>query len=174
MQAGSRFLGTFDFLSKPFDWGPSYRRPAIPEHDMVIMELPVRCFTADPSSGVPAARRGTFLGVADKIPHLLDVGVNAIELLPCFEYDELEFQRKPNPRDHMTNVWGYSHVSFLAPMSRFGCAPEDHALGSDPVATAAEFKEMVRKMHAAGIEVILDVVYNHTAEGEEVFFACLL
>ena len=167
---GSRFLGTFDLQPTSFDWGPEYRRPSIPHEDLVILELPVRCFTADPSSGVAPSRRGTFLGLADKVPHLLSLGVNAVELLPVFEYDELEFQRQRNPRDHMTNIWGYSHLSFLAPMSRFGATsndPKRTTPGSDPIATAAEFKEMVRRLHAAGIEVILDVVYNHTAEADD-------
>jgi isoamylase len=167
---GSRFLGTYDFTTQPFDWGPNYRRPSLPDEDLIIYELPVRTFTADPSSGVAPARRGTFLGLADKIPHLLSLGINAVELLPVFEYDELEFQRQPNPRDHMTNIWGYSHLNFFAPMSRFGAASQEERKslpGSDPVATAEEFKEMVRKLHNAGIEVILDVVYNHTAEADD-------
>lgn len=155
---GSQFWGTFDFESAPFDWGPDYRRPNLHPKDLVIYEMSVRCFTADPSSGLAPERRGTFLGVADKVDHLVSLGINAVELLPVFEYDELEFRRWPNPRDHMINVWGYSHMSFLAPMSRFAAA------GGGPVAAAAEFKSMVRTLHAAGIEVILDVVYNHTAE----------
>ena len=163
---GSRFLGTYDFSGRAFDWGAGYSRPRIPEQDLVILELPVRCFTADASSGLAPARRGTYLGLADKIPHLVEMGVNAVELLPVFEYDELEFQRRPNPRDHMTNVWGYSHLSFFSPMARFGSSTAAGGARSDPVATAEEFKEMVRRLHAAGIEVILDVVYNHTAEGE--------
>lgn len=161
---GSVFRGTYDFAAPPFDWGAGYRRPAIAPQDLVILELPVRCFTADASSGLAPARRGTFLGLADKVPHLLEMGVNCVELLPVFEYDELEFQRRPNPRDHMTNVWGYSHLSFFAPMARFSAA--EGGGGRAPVAAAEEFKEMVRRLHAAGIEVILDVVYNHTVEGE--------
>ena len=94
-----------------------------------------------------------------QIPHLVELGINAVELLPVFEYDELEFQRTPNPRDHMVNIWGYSHINFFAPMSRYA------ADGAGPVAAAREFKEMVQQLHKAGIEVILDVVYNHTAEG---------
>ena len=94
-----------------------------------------------------------------QIPHLVELGINAVELLPVFEYDELEFQRLPNPRDHMVNIWGYSHINFFAPMSRYA------ADGAGPVAAAKEFKEMVQQLHKAGIEVILDVVYNHTAEG---------
>lgn len=94
-----------------------------------------------------------------QIPHLVELGVTAVELLPVFEYDELEFQRVPNPRQHMVNIWGYSHIGFMAPMARFAAA------GAGPAAAAREFKEMVRALHTAGIEVILDVVYNHTAEG---------
>ena len=94
-----------------------------------------------------------------QIPHLVELGVTAVELLPVFEYDELEFQRAPNPRDHMVNIWGYSHLSFLAPMSRFGSGARG------PAAAAREFKQLVKALHGAGIEVILDVVYNHTVEG---------
>ena len=89
----------------------------------------------------------------------MELGINAVELLPVFEFDELEFQRIANPRDHMVNIWGYSHINFFAPMSRFA------ADGAGPVAAAREFKQMVQQLHKAGIEVILDVVYNHTAEG---------
>lgn len=156
---GSVFRGTYDFESAPFDWGDSYSRPALPLKDLVIYEVPVRGFTADPGSSLAASRRGTFLGLADKVPHLVSLGINAVELLPVFEFDELEFQRSPNPRDHMVNVWGYSHLNFFAPMSRYAAG------GAGPLAAAAEFKEMVRRLHGAGIEVILDVVYNHTAEG---------
>merc|ERR1719379_2306773 len=101
----------------------------------------------------------TFEGLRQKIPHLKSLGVTCVELLPIFEYDELEFRRFPNPRSHMTNVWGYSHISFFAPMSRFGSG------GEGPIAASREFKTLVKALHAAGIEVILDVVYNHTAEG---------
>lgn len=76
------------------------------------------------------------------------------------EYDELEFQRMQNPRDHMVNIWGYSHISFMAPMSRFAAA------GAGASAARREFKQLVRALHDAGIEVLLDLVYNHTVEGE--------
>ena len=79
---GSRFLGTYDFASKPFDWGRRYKRPAIAPEDMIVMELPVRCFTAHPSSGVGEAAQGTFAGVTKKIPDLVDLGITAVELLP--------------------------------------------------------------------------------------------
>ncbi|KAF8065538.1 ISA3 [Scenedesmus sp. PABB004] len=157
LNKGSTWWGTFDFDAS-FDWGSDYARPGHALKDLVIYEMSVRCFTASASSGLPPERRGTYLGVADKADYLADLGVNAVELLPVFEYDELELQRWPNPRQHMVNVWGYSHVSFMAPMSRFASP------GAGPAAAAAEFKEMVKALHARGIQVILDVVYNHTAE----------
>jgi isoamylase len=162
-QDGSTWWGAFDFSSEPFDWGDDDRvRPKHHPSELIVYEMPVRCFTADASSGVPRSRRGGWLGVADRADHLESLGVNAVELLPVFEYDELEFRRWRNPREHMTNVWGYSHVSFFAPMSRFGSAGAQRA--GDPAASAREFKQMVKELHARGIQVILDVVYNHTAE----------
>ncbi|XP_060673369.1 isoamylase 3, chloroplastic isoform X2 [Ziziphus jujuba] len=157
----SKFLGTYDFDSLPFDWGDSYKLPNIPEKDLVIYEMNVRAFTADESSGLEPDIRGSYLGVIDMIPHLLELGVNAIELLPVFEFDEMEFQRRPNPRDHMINTWGYSTINFFAPMSRYASA------GGGPLKASKEFKEMVKALHGAGIEVILDVVYNHTNEADD-------
>lgn len=156
---GSVFRGTFDFTSEPFDWGTDYHRPNLPWQDLIVYEMPIRSFTADPSSGVGEGLQGTFAGAAAKIPHLKELGINAVEVLPVFEYDELEFQRSPNSRDHMVNIWGYSHINFFAPMSRFA------ADGGGPAAAAREFKQLVKQLHEAGIEVILDVVYNHTVEG---------
>ena len=95
-----------------------------------------------------------------QIPHLVELGITAVEILPVLEFDELEFQRAPNPREHMVNVWGYSHLNFFAPMARFAAA------GGGPLAAAREFKQLVKALHGAGIEVILDVVFNHTNEGE--------
>ncbi|KAG9450722.1 hypothetical protein H6P81_010687 [Aristolochia fimbriata] len=157
----SKFLGTYDFTSLPFDWGPNYKLPSIPEKDLVIYEMNVRAFTADESSGLDPDIRGSYLGVIEKIPHLLELGVNAVELLPVFEFDEFEFQRRPNPRDHMINTWGYSTINFFAPMSRYASS------GGGPLAASQEFKEMVKALHNAGIEVILDVVYNHTNEADD-------
>ncbi|XP_020111009.1 isoamylase 3, chloroplastic isoform X1 [Ananas comosus] len=157
----SKFLGTFDFVCSSFDWGPDYKLPNIPEADLVIYEMNVRAFTADESSGLDVDIRGSYLGVIDKIPHLLELGINAVELLPVFEFDELEFQRYPNPRDHMVNTWGYSTLNFFAPMSRYASA------GGGPLAASQEFKQMVKALHNAGIEVILDVVYNHTNEADD-------
>ncbi|THU47262.1 hypothetical protein C4D60_Mb09t13650 [Musa balbisiana] len=157
----SKFLGTYDFESMPFDWGPDYKLPNIPETDLVIYEMNVRAFTADESSGLDPEVRGSYLGVIEKIPHLLELGINAVELLPVFEFDELEFQRYPNPRDHMINTWGYSTLNFFAPMSRYASA------GGGPLVASHEFKQMVKALHNAGIEVILDVVYNHTNEAND-------
>lgn len=160
-KVGSLFLGTFDFESPPFDWGSDEQRQRVAMKDLVVYEMPVRSFTADASSGLPEEARGTFKGVAEKADYLASLGVTAVELLPVFEYDELEFQRTKNPRDHLINIWGYSHINFFAPMSRFAVG------GAGPVAAAREFKEMVKRLHAAGVEVLLDVVYNHTAESDD-------
>ncbi|KAF3339348.1 isoamylase 3 [Carex littledalei] len=155
------FLGTYDFDSFPFDWGPDYNLPNIPENELVIYEMNVRAFTADESSGLDPDICGSYLGVIEKIPHLLELGVNAVELLPIFEFDELEFQRFPNPRDHMVNTWGYSTINFFAPMGRYA------SRGGGPLAASFELKQMIRALHNAGIEVILDVVYNHTNEADD-------
>lgn len=157
----SKFLGTYDFNSLPFDWGDDYRTPNIPEKDLVIYEMNVRAFTADESSGLDPSIRGTYLGVIEKIPHLLELGINAVELLPVFEFDEFEFQRRPNPRDHMINTWGYSTINFFAPMSRYASG------AGGPLSASWQFKEMVKSLHSAGIEVILDVVFNHTNEADD-------
>ncbi|MCL7034007.1 hypothetical protein MKW94_018517 [Papaver nudicaule] len=159
----SKFLGTYDFTSLPFDWGSNYKLPNIPEKDLVIYEMNVRAFTADESSGLEPNICGSYLGLIEKIPHLLDLGVNAVELLPVFEFDEFELQRRSNPRDHMINTWGYSTINFFAPMSRYASA------GGGPTAASQEFKQMVKALHDAGIEVILDVVYNHTNEADDTY-----
>ncbi|XP_062193445.1 isoamylase 3, chloroplastic isoform X2 [Phragmites australis] len=160
-EKSSQVFGTYDFDSYPFDWDDDYLLPNLPETDLVIYEMNVRAFTADESSGLDPAVRGSYLGVIEKIPHLLELGVNAVELLPVFEFDELEFKRYPNPRDHMVNTWGYSTMNFFAPMSRYASA------GGGPVAASKELKKMVKALHNAGIEVILDVVYNHTNEADD-------
>ncbi|KAJ7965751.1 putative Isoamylase [Quillaja saponaria] len=157
----SKFLGTYDFDGLPFDWGENYKCPDIPEKDLVIYEMNVRAFTRDDSSGLDRDISGSYLGLIEKIPHLLELGINAVELLPVFEFDELELQRHPNPRDHMVNTWGYSTINFFAPMSRYASA------GGGPVNASWEFRQMVKALHGAGIEVILDVVYNHTNEADD-------
>ncbi|KAK9757642.1 hypothetical protein RND81_01G176200 [Saponaria officinalis] len=156
----SMFMGTYDFDGPSFDWGDEMN-PNIPEKDLVIYEMNVRAYTMDESSGLDPNVRGSYRGIIDKIPHLLELGINAVELLPVFEFDEMELQRRPNPREHMINTWGYSTINFFAPMSRYASS------GGGPVKAALEFKEMVKALHNAGIEVILDVVYNHTNEADD-------
>mmetsp|Transcript_49734 Transcript_49734/g.92667 ORF Transcript_49734/g.92667 Transcript_49734/m.92667 type:complete len:676 (+) Transcript_49734:119-2146(+) len=150
--------GTFDLDSPAFDWGADYQKPNIPFQDLIVYEVAVRGFTAHESSKL-GPLSGSYLGLASKIEHLKELGVNAVELLPVHEFDEMEFQRSKNARDHMVNTWGYSTINFFAPMTRYA------ADGGGAVAARNEFKEMVRLLHNNGIEVLLDVVYNHTAEG---------
>ena len=120
--------------------------------ETVIYEMHVRGFTQHESSGVASAKRGTFAGLNEKIPYLQDLGITAVELLPVFQFDP---QDAPGGR---VNYWGYQPVSFFAP---------HHAYSSrkDPLGVLDEFRDMVKAFHRAGIEVILDVVFNHTTEG---------
>jgi isoamylase len=145
-------------VSDQFDWqgDKPLNRPL---RFSVIYETHVRSLTLHPSSGV--RHPGTFRGVAEKIPYLKDLGITAVELLPVQEFDELE-NELVNPRtgERLQNYWGYSTISFFAPKGRYSSAG---ALGQQVV----EFKEMVQALHSAGIEVILDIVFNHTAEGDE-------
>ncbi|MEM1452062.1 MAG: isoamylase [Planctomycetota bacterium] len=118
----------------------------------VIYEMHVRGFTQHPSSGVAPERRGTYAGVIDKIPYLVDLGVTAVELLPIFEFDET------TAPPGLTNYWGYNPIALFAPHAAY-------ATDGDPLTALDEFRDMVKALHRAGIEVLLDVVYNHTAEG---------
>ncbi len=120
----------------------------------LIYELHVRGFTRHRSSGVPAAKRGTYAGLVEKIPYLVDLGVTAVELLPVFAYDAADAPAG------LRNHWGYAPVSFFAPHPGY-------ASRSGPLAALDEFRDMVKALHRAGLEVIVDVVYNHTAEGTE-------
>ena len=120
----------------------------------VLYEMHVGGFTLHPSSGVTPGRRGTYAGLIDKIPYLRDLGVSAVELLPVFAFDQ---QDGP---PGLGNYWGYQPVSFFAPHDGYSSHP-------DPLGAVDEFRDMVKALHRAGIEVILDVVYNHTAEGDE-------
>lgn len=149
-------LGTF--VKEDFPWENDVP-PHIPWKDLIIYEMHVRGFTKDSSSQVK--HPGTFLGVIEKIPHLLELGINAVELLPIHEWNELEYARC-NPFTHkvMCNYWGYSPINFFAPMNRFSTL-------ANPQACVREFKEMVKELHRHGIEVLLDVVFNHTAEGDK-------
>ncbi|MGY6275457.1 glycogen debranching protein GlgX [Methylomonas sp. MgM2] len=123
-----------------------------PFRKTVIYEMHVRGFTRHPQSGVTPEKQGTFAGLVEKIPYLKDLGVTAVELLPVFQFD---LQDAP---PGLNNYWGYSPVSFFAP---------HHSYSSDPtpLGAIAEFRDMVKALHKAGIEIILDVVFNHTAEG---------
>lgn len=125
---------------------------ANPSSRTVVYEMHVRGFTRHPSSGVAENRRGTYAGLIEKIPYLRDLGITAVELLPVFQFD---------PQDcpvGLVNYWGYAPVSFFAPHQAYSSE-------QDPLGPINEFRDMVKALHRAGIEVILDVVYNHTAEG---------
>jgi len=134
-----------------YDWegDAPLRRPF---HTTVIYEMHVAGFTRHPSSGVGPRRRGTYAGMIEKIPYLQDLGITAVELLPVFQFD-----RQDCPPG-LVNYWGYSPVSFFAPHAEYSSR-------RDPLGPVDEFRDLVKALHRAGIEVILDVVYNHTAEG---------
>ena len=145
-------------VSDEFDWKGD--RPLCrPMRFSVIYETHVRSLTLHPGSG--AKHPGTFRGVTEKLPYLKELGITAVELLPVQEFDELEVEgTNPRTGERLQNYWGYSTISFFAPKGRYSSSG---ALGEQ----VTEFKEMVRELHAAGIEVILDIVFNHTAEGDE-------
>ncbi len=119
----------------------------------IIYEMHVRGFTFHPSSGVEPEKRGTYAGLIDKIPYLQNLGITAVELLPIFQFDETEAPKG------LSNYWGYNPVSFFTPHTAY--SSQQDALGP-----LNEFRDMVKALHRAGIEVILDVVYNHTAESD--------
>ncbi len=134
----------------PFDWEGD-RHPNLPVNELIIYEMHVRGFTQDATSGVE--NKGQFLGIVEKIPYLKSLGVNAIELLPIHEFNErANLFSNPVTGEPLYNFWGYSTINFFSPMNRYG--------------EINEFKTLVKELHANGIEVILDVVYNHTAEGD--------
>jgi isoamylase len=136
-----------------FDWqGDS--PPHIALESLLVYEVHLKGFTAHPSS--KSKHPGTYLGFIDRIPHLVDLGINAVELLPIHERMVGDFLLEKG----LTNYWGYDTLGFFAPE----CA---YRTGQEPGCEVAEFKTLVRELHRAGIEVILDVVYNHTAEGSE-------
>lgn len=142
--------------SAPFDW-ENDKPLCTPLARTLIYEMHVRGFTMDSSS--EANHPGTFLGLIEKIPHLQALGVTAVELLPIMEWNEAEYHAcSVEKRKLLCNYWGYSTVHFLSPMARFASQKQ---LGC----ALNEFKEMVKALHSAGIEVILDIVWNHTAEG---------
>ncbi|HWL71308.1 MAG TPA: isoamylase, partial [Geminicoccus sp.] len=134
-----------------YDWEGDLplRRPSA---QTIIYEMHVRGFTRHPASGVREELRGTFAGLVEKIPYLRELGITAVELLPVFQFDP---QDCPPGR---VNYWGYAPISFFAPHHAYSSRP-------GPLAVLDEFRDMVKALHRAGIEVILDVVFNHTAEG---------
>jgi isoamylase len=136
-----------------YDWEgdrPLHR----PASQTIVYEMHVRGFTKHPSSGLSKGTSGTYAGVIEKIPYLQELGVTAVELLPVFQFDALAC-----PAGHV-NYWGYQPVSFFAPHQAFSSR-------QDPLGPVDEFRDMVKALHRAGIEVILDVVFNHTAEGDD-------
>ena len=139
-----------------FDWG-SEPNPNIGLEDLVIYEMHVRGFTKDESSGVKYP--GTFAGVMEKIPYLKDLGINAVELMPVFEFDEIKENRKYNDKV-LVDYWGYNPISFFAPNTSYAAKTEDNSSGT-------ELKKLIKRLHDNGIECLLDVVFNHTAEGNE-------
>jgi len=140
-------------IDDAFDWEGT-ASPDLGLEQLVIYEVHLKGFTAHPSSGVK--HPGTYLGFVEKIPHLTKLGVNAVELLPIHEYYVDDFLAQKG----LTNYWGYNSIGFFAPESSYRS-------GKAPGCQVAEFKTLVRELHKAGIKVILDVVYNHTGEGNE-------
>ncbi|MFO1269677.1 MAG: alpha-amylase family glycosyl hydrolase [Rubrivivax sp.] len=140
------------FDPRGYDWEGDrpLRRPFA---QTVIYEMHVGGFTRHPNSGVAPGKRGTFAGVVGKIPYLMSLGVTAVELMPVFQFDAQEAPAG------LTNYWGYAPMSFFAPHAAYGTRPDE------PLTVIDEFRDMVKALHRAGIEVILDVVYNHTSEG---------
>lgn len=139
-----------------FDWG-DFNQLNIPMSDLVIYELHVRGFTMDPSSEVK--NPGTFAGIIEKISYLKELGINAVELMPIFEFDEMLNKRTYNNIE-LYDYWGYNTISFYAPNTSYSSSHEGKSAGR-------ELKELIKALHENGIEVILDVVFNHTAEGNE-------
>ena len=139
-----------------FDWG-NVRQLELPMEDLIIYELHVRGYTKDSSSGVSA--RGTYEGLRQKIPYLKDLGINAVELMPIFEFDEMESARIVDG-EQLYNYWGYNTVCFFAPNTSYSTVVEHNHEGE-------ELKRLIYELKENGIEVILDVVFNHTAEGNE-------
>lgn len=175
MDPYAKIIGGRDVWGKSPDWNNIYQHRAqitfddfdwendrpleIPSEDLIVYEMHVRSFTVHPSSKVK--HPGTFAGIREKIPYLKELGVNAIELMPIFEFDEFENSRShPETGETLYNYWGYSTVGFFAPKAGYATTGK---LGMQ----VDEFKTLVKDLHKNGIEVILDVVFNHTAEGNE-------
>lgn len=171
----AKIIGGRDLWGQPPDWDKPYphrgrvalddfdwegdRPLEIPPQDLIVYEMHARGFTADPSAGVD--HPGTFAGIMEKIPYLKELGINCIELMPIFEFDEFENSRvHPQTGETLYNFWGYSTVGFFAPKAGYA-ATGRFGMQVD------ELKNLVKELHREGIAVILDVVFNHTAEGNE-------
>lgn len=155
-EGGKDFEYRARIVKSSFDWG-NIKQLEQPFEDLVIYEIHVRGYTKDKSSGVSAP--GTFAGLKDKIPYLKDLGINAVELMPIFEFDEMESARVVDGVQ-LYNYWGYNTVSFFAPNTSYAFNEEHNHEGD-------ELKSLIKALKENGIEVILDVVFNHTAEGNE-------
>lgn len=155
-EGGKDFEYRARVVKSNFDWG-NIKQLEQPFEDLVIYETHVRGYTKDKSSGVSAP--GTFAGLKDKIPYLKDLGINAVELMPIFEFDEMESARVVDDVQ-LYNYWGYNTVSFFAPNTSYAFNEEHNHEGD-------ELKSLIKALKENGIEVILDVVFNHTAEGNE-------
>lgn len=155
-EGGNYFVYKARVVKSDFDWG-NVKQLEHPFEDLVIYETHVRGFTKDASSGVEGG--GTFEGLRQKIPYLKDLGINAVELMPIFEFDEMESARMVD-EEQLYNYWGYNTVSFFAPNTSYAFHEEHNHEGD-------ELKRLIRELKENGIEVILDVVFNHTAEGNE-------
>lgn len=155
-EGGKDFEYRARVVKSSFDWG-NIKQLEQPFEELVIYEIHVRGYTKDKSSGVSAP--GTFAGLKDKIPYLKDLGINAVELMPIFEFDEMESARVVDGVQ-LYNYWGYNTVSFFAPNTSYAFNEEHNHEGD-------ELKSLIKALKENGIEVILDVVFNHTAEGNE-------
>ncbi|MCI9435679.1 MAG: glycogen debranching enzyme [Lachnospiraceae bacterium] len=155
-EEGENFVYHARVVENNFDWG-NIRQLEIPLEDLVIYEMHVRGFTKHDSSGVTA--KGTYEGLRQKIPYLKDLGINAVELMPIFEFDEMENARIVEG-EQLYNYWGYNTVCFFAPNTGYSSVVEHNHEGD-------ELKQLIYELKENGIEVILDVVFNHTAEGNE-------
>ena len=136
-----------------YDWEDD-RHPRIPYASSVIYELHVGGFTSNPNSGVSESKRGTYAGIIEKIPYLKELGITTVELLPVHQFDPQDV------RPGLKNYWGYSTIGFFAPHRGYSSQ-------RDPLSAVDEFRDLVKALHQSGIEVILDVVFNHTAEGND-------
>ncbi len=145
-------------VKNDFNWD-GFQEPCIPMEDLIVYEMHVRGFTKHKSSGLSEKERGTFEGLRKKIPYLKELGVNAVEMMPVFEFDETRDRREVNGKV-LLDYWGYNPVNFFAPNTSYTANVEYNREGN-------ELKRLIKELNENGIEVFLDVVFNHTAEGNE-------